>query len=1248
MSGDWEYYTNGDCPNCFGKKKGCRRRKRTNIVHCRYRGAGSPKYYYLRDDALGFGMYQLIEDRVAWSKEQRQLSEFEKEQRRLADLEEKRQREEAIAAKYENSLSIEERDRQIRKILDQLWLWPSHLEKLRKRFSVLGLEPKKIDELIKEADCKSVHQWQGLDIPVSDLFPGVRLGGRSLLNSGSGILIPIKNEEGLYIGLQLRLDRPTEGKKYVWLAGERKRANRPSSHLQNGDLPLSLHLPSFNQENNQVNIIGLTEGIGFKGCLAALRLNIPVIGASGGNFTRSAKLLRHYLDFLGCNKNTQIVLFADAGSIKNKSTLKIYRNTIALIESWGYKVKIGWWNQIEKSVGDIDEIEQDNLKEIEYLSLNEFIATSDREIRSTLRLKAVIASSIAEQKRLEGIAIRKSKNNNEPEKITSKNGIKLYNTHRLTYKIDHLIHDKRLPNLLPLLPKNGILNLKSAKGSGKSHQIRGTIGSAREEGRKVISITPRIGLGREQAVNWSINWIDDNGYTYWVEIEEELTVESHRQKGLFDKDKITFKKVRVTKKVEKKTKRVEEAEAIGVCWDSLHKLFNSSWKDILVIVDEAESGVKHLLTSSTLKGKRSMILAGLEEKLAETLASEDGMVLLADADLSDISVDYFKSFYPETKITTIVNTHKAPSPWNVELYISEKAKDKVYGKLIKLIAKGKRIAIPVDSQKEGRALEIKLKKIFPKKKIKVVDRLYTQTKDGKEFVENINAKLIEEQLDILIYTPSISMGVSIDEKAFDWVVGFYYGVLEPSEIRQSLARYRPAAPRLVWCNPRGLFPDSCTLTNAKEIGSYIFKYNKEALEQLARYKKQKELNRDPDDDELLAALLQMRDFENKEWRDIHLKTYCRIIARRNYSFYNLAALLEHQLKEEGHRVTIKNSEEKNGIGESIRDIKKELNDAYIHKFTTAKAISMMEASQRQKRKASLTEEQEIELEKALLQDQLPEVDLNNFDFNKKLLANRREFLLANRLFWLYQNKDAAIFYDDRRWSNALDKYIEHGIFYLPDIKALLPKIELLIELGLFELIKLDNLDKIYSKHDESAIAFFNLALKQKERVKRIFGITISEVSPVMTLIQNLLVKVGIKLTATRKRVNGDRQYLYQINRQAYQDKDRAIVLTALQLKYQTVRSEYLAKNENSNAVPSAPTYIETNGVGVGQSNVDESSQNAVPSDAIYIETDKVVMGQSNVDEQSQNAVPSVAINIETDKVGVGQLNIDSESQSAVP
>ncbi|MDJ0728218.1 MAG: hypothetical protein QNJ38_24255, partial [Prochloraceae cyanobacterium] len=935
MSGDWEYYTNGDCPNCFGKKKGCRRRKRTNIVHCRYRGAGSPKYYYLRDDALGFGMYQLIEDREAWSEEQRQLSEFEKEQRRLADLEEKRQREAEIAAQYANSLSIEERDRQIRKILDQLWLWPSHLEKLRKRFSVLGLEAKKIDELIKEADCKSVHQWQGLDIPVSDLFPGVRLGGKSLLIQGDGILIPIKNEEGLYIGLQVRLDDAevrsqksevrnnknqllehksiddtshklnskiqagennfqtkklltsdftllTSRRKYVWLAGERKRANRPSSHLQNGDLPLSLHLPP--DYNRVSNIIGLTEGIGFKGAIAALRLNIPFIGASGGNFTRSAKLLRHYLDFLDPQQSATIVLFADAGSIKNENIIKIYKNTFKLLKKLGYSVKVAWWNQTTKAEGDIDEIETDRLSQIKYISIEKYLKLCEPTLRSNQEGREILADlQKDEYHRQQYQEYRQLKN--------------------LTYKPDLEFDAQRLPDLD--IEIQGIIAIDSEKATGKTHQVNKLKTKALDEGKIIISITPRVMLAREQAGKLDINYIDDEGYYRVEEVEVEITLEEHRQYGLLGQDTIRLGKRTV---IEKKLVLVEKAtlaDALALCYDSFLKIYpREDWHRVVFIIDEAETGFKHLLTSNTLKNKRSRILAGLEETMGEALNNQ-GAVILLDADLSDPSLNYVKAFAPSAKITTIVNKHKTPYPWDIDFYSGgQKNKEKVYEQVIDAIAQDKRIAIALDSQKEARALEKMLCEKFPEKaeQLIICDSEFSETKEGKEFIQNINSNLTKKPLFVLAYTPTIYIGVSIDVDAFDLVFGIFTGVLTPSEIRQSLARYRNPVPRIIYCKNVGIIPDGMRSTSVKEISGELFDYNLESLIGIAKTKISKQLGRKPQNRDVLKQLNQMFDAETGEFKCPHSKAYAQFKARENYEKLNLVKLLKLELITEGHNL----------------------------------------------------------------------------------------------------------------------------------------------------------------------------------------------------------------------------------------------------------------------------------------------------------------------------------------------------------
>ena len=433
------------CPICEGLRKDCRQSSRTNLIHCRAVNAAPRDYIYLGEDAWGFGMWQHQGDRSNWIKEQRSLSSEEREQRRLERLRVDKERERAEKEKYAQSLSVEERDQEIRKVLDQLFLLSSHEKALRDRFEVLGLEPKEIEVLIAQAGYKSVRQWQKLDRPVDDRLPGVRLGGRSLLVPGDGILIPIKNEFGLYTGLQVRLDNPTGGSKYIWLAGERKRANRPGSKLQNGELPLAIYLPETNLDNKQFNVIGLAEGVGFKPNIAAERLGIPFIGASGGHFSNSPEWLRNYLDFLlakhsvtkglggdnhvldkpiyeekkinNLNKPV-IVLFADAGSIKDETVIKSYKKTFDLLKKWGHSVKVAWWGQVDKSIGDIDEISSDRLGEIKYISVSKYLKLCSATLIEVIRQKSFVRSHSSEVSDPELIQNTKTnENNSQTEKL---------------------------------------------------------------------------------------------------------------------------------------------------------------------------------------------------------------------------------------------------------------------------------------------------------------------------------------------------------------------------------------------------------------------------------------------------------------------------------------------------------------------------------------------------------------------------------------------------------------------------------------------------------------------------------------------------------------------------------------------------------------------------------------------------------------------------------------------------------------
>ncbi|MDJ0718917.1 MAG: hypothetical protein QNJ54_32615, partial [Prochloraceae cyanobacterium] len=218
----WRYFTRGECPVCWGLRRDCRQSLETLLVHCRYREAKPPDWEEVRPDALGAMMWRQISTRASYNKSTPGAAW--KELQRIKNLKREQQ-----SKTRDNGLSSAQLDLEIRKVLEQLSLSIADRERLRSRFSVITDNVEEQDRLIAESGCKSVSQWQKLYSPVNERLPGVKEGGRSLLVRGEGILCPITNGQGKYIGWQVRLNNPTDGQKYVWLAGERKRASRPTS-----------------------------------------------------------------------------------------------------------------------------------------------------------------------------------------------------------------------------------------------------------------------------------------------------------------------------------------------------------------------------------------------------------------------------------------------------------------------------------------------------------------------------------------------------------------------------------------------------------------------------------------------------------------------------------------------------------------------------------------------------------------------------------------------------------------------------------------------------------------------------------------------------------------------------------------------------------------------------------------------------------------------------------------------------------
>ena len=362
----WIRFTskNNPCPGCEGERKDCRQNTDTGLLHCR----GSIGYGWVQQgtDKQGFPMYRSQNEIDAYRDE--------KNRERLDELKAQRERDrqKALEERSEKALSIEERDRQIKALLSQLTLDHEGWQECLRR----GLT----DAQVKKLGVRSVEQWQKLAHKVNPLLPGVSIDGDSLIIQ-EGLLIPVPMPGGLLCSWQNRLMNASDGGKYRWAKGSDKQweSKAPTSHIfidGKAELPIGYYAP----DNLKSGEIWLTESTGFKPFLASERSSFLTFGASGGQFASSSNLFKAYLKQANADYGEikRIAYAVDAGAVKNSNVIRDIQHTATLVKSCGYELEIVWWGQIDKSAGDIDEIDFE-ATEFEYLSADEFLAIARRE-----------------------------------------------------------------------------------------------------------------------------------------------------------------------------------------------------------------------------------------------------------------------------------------------------------------------------------------------------------------------------------------------------------------------------------------------------------------------------------------------------------------------------------------------------------------------------------------------------------------------------------------------------------------------------------------------------------------------------------------------------------------------------------------------------------------------------------------------------------------------------------------------------
>ena len=149
--------------------------------------------------------------------------------------------------------------------------------------------------------------------------------------------------------------------------------------------------------------------------------------------------------------------------------------------------------------------------------------------------------------------------------------------------------------------------------------------------------------------------------------------------------------------------RYAEAQALSITIDSLHKLYNQLTAYDCLFIDEACQYLAHLLHSKTCQEHRAEIL-----EVLQYLVRNAKLVVLADAHLDDITLDFFRAMRPKGEIPYIIKNDYKNGGRTIFWYEGQDSSVLVRQIFTELL-QGKKLMVVSDSKRFIKKLEALMK-----------------------------------------------------------------------------------------------------------------------------------------------------------------------------------------------------------------------------------------------------------------------------------------------------------------------------------------------------------------------------------------------------------------------------------------------------------------------------------------------------------------------------------------------------------
>lgn len=650
------------------------------------------------------------------------------------------------------------------------------------------------------------------------------------------------------------------------------------------------------------------------------------------------------------------------------------------------------------------------------------------------------------------------------------------------YEVSQVVTTRYLGETITTMPDSKNIALKAPKGCGKTELIA--------------------------------QWVK-----VWTKRDYRVLVLGHRRQLLIDLCN-RLGVLYIDEMVQDKYTRKEgQLFGYGMCFDSLRKAsripFNKDeWlgddTPYIVIVDECEQSIEHLLSAQTdIRKNRPEIFLNYQDLLVNSSHN-----IFADADLTDVTLDYLSEITEDDKPYIIESLYQGENNYKCHTY-GESTPLHLVKDMLESLDDGKHFIFTQAQQKKSvystTNLEILIKELFPNKAILRIDAESVVDPEHPAYgciATGINN--IIEGYNIIICSPCVETGLSIEDKSVTHVWGIFQGLGNANIARQVMSRVRVNCDRSLWCGQKGL---TCVGN-----GSYSHSQLKDSQDRKFRIN-QKMLHDVGFDDEIQETT-----------STIHYDTWVKMSLRTNYDYHHYRESVYDGLIDEGQILSPMPKEDYKSL-EGVRQlIKENRKKNYLeHRKRIANADDVTDEQYKQlKDRQERKEKDRLEYAKGTLNRKY------NVPVTESLVLWDDNSLYPKLRLYYY------LFMGNKHLP-ARDKAIaknnlHNGKTWLPDFNKNL-KMPYVYALQVLDIRKLWDYDEL-DKDTPIVVEIAELCRKlSRDDCKEYLGFCVGEMGNIQ-IIQSLVARVGCHLPKVKhKRINDKRVRVYGKPEFIYRDED---------------------------------------------------------------------------------------------------------------